>query len=318
VTPAVPGNHHLDMSYRLRFDQTLDDGLRRVASEQLGDALAGLRDSDGTDPVKAVHEARKSVKKSRAALRLARPALAKDDYRSEDHALRDAGRSLSGARDADVLLETVDALGERFAGRLPAADFADLRERMAEQLAGAREGGGDTAAAAQLLEAAAERVERWPLEAVDWDGALDGATRAYALGRQALAVAERDPDDENLHELRKRVKDLWYHQRLLSDAWPGVMEAQTDETDGLAEDLGDDHDLAVLTDFLRRTGPELGTTTDLDAVAELIARYRAELYADILRVARRVYAEKPAAFRRRLAAYTTAARAEAHAAGAAA
>jgi CHAD domain-containing protein len=306
------------MSYRLQFDQALDDGLRRVASEQLEDALTGLRDPDGADAVKAVHEARKSVKKSRAALRLARPALAKDVYRREDQALRDAGRSLSGARDADVLLETVDALGERFAGQLPEADFADLRERMATQLADVREGGDDTAAAAALLESAAARVEQWPLDAAGWNTALDGAARAYARGRKALAEAEREPDDERLHDLRKRVKDLWYHQRLLSDAWPGVMEAQTDETDGLAENLGDDHDLAVLTEYLRRTGPELGTTTDLEAIAELIALRRAELYADILRVARRLYAEKPAAFRRRLEAYTRAALAEADAAGAAA
>ena len=149
------------MSYRLQFDQDLDDGLRRVASEQLEDALGGLRDPE--DPVKAVHEARKSVKKSRAALRLARPALPKDTYREEDHALRDAGRSLSGARDADVLLETVDALGERFAGQLPEADFTDLREKMAAQLASVREGGDDTAAAAELLES--RRRARGPVAA---------------------------------------------------------------------------------------------------------------------------------------------------------
>ena len=44
----------------------------------------------------------------------------------------------------------------------------------------------------------------------------------------------------------------------------------------------------------------------------------AEHYEAILRIARRLYAEKPAAFKRRLTAYTTAARAEADAAGAAA
>ena len=305
------------MSYRLQFDQDLDDGLRRVASEQLDDALGGLRDPE--DPVKAVHEARKSVKKSRAALRLARPALPRDTYREEDHALRDAGRSLSGARDADVLLETVDALGERFAGQLPETDFTDLREKMAAQLASVREGGDDTAAAAELLEAAAARVDRWPLDAADWATAVDGATRAYRLGRDALAEAEREPDDdERLHDLRKRVKDLWYHLRLFSDAWPGVMEAQTDEADTLAEHLGDDHDLAVLTDYLQRTGAELATTTDLDRIAELIRGRRGEHYEAIVRIARRLYAEKPAAFKRRLTAYTTAARAEADAAGAAA
>ena len=35
----------------------------------------------------------------------------------------------------------------------------------------------------------------------------------------------RDPSPEHLHDWRKRVKDLWYHLRLLRDAWTDAMKA---------------------------------------------------------------------------------------------
>ena len=44
------------------------------------------------DPVKAVHTARKAVKKERSLLRLARGAMSRKQRRRENHALRDAAR----------------------------------------------------------------------------------------------------------------------------------------------------------------------------------------------------------------------------------
>ena len=55
------------MSYRL------EDGIRRIVAEELDDAIAGLRAGDDRDT--AIHEARKSLKKARSALRLARTDL---------------------------------------------------------------------------------------------------------------------------------------------------------------------------------------------------------------------------------------------------
>ena len=44
------------------------------------------------------------------------------------------------------------------------------------------------------------------------------------------------------------MKDLWYQQRLLEDTWPGVMKAQAKEAKTLSKLLGEDHDLAVLSE----------------------------------------------------------------------
>ena len=121
------------MSYRLQLQEPLGAELRRVATDELGSAVAGLEAAGPRDRAKAVHSARKSVKKTRALLRLARPGLPGRVYREEQDALRAAGQLLSGTRDADVLGETVDGLAERFAGRLPASAFNGLRRAVVAQ-----------------------------------------------------------------------------------------------------------------------------------------------------------------------------------------
>src|ERR1700689_1127617 len=99
-----------------------------------------------------VHGARKQIKKSRAALRLLRAALAGATYRREDAALRTAARALNAVRDARVLARTLEALRRRRVGlgkdKTAAAMASMLRRRqvqarhqlrgLPELLAGAR------------------------------------------------------------------------------------------------------------------------------------------------------------------------------------
>ena len=299
------------MPYRLDLAADPADALRAAVREQLDDAVRRLRDDRGDDPAAAVHEARKDLKKARSLLRLARPGLPGDVYRRENGALRATGRSLSGARDADVLVKTVADLGERYAGQLPEAQFAALGAGLAAAAAEARANAGDDAAADAVatLDAVAARVGDWPLERCDHDTLVHGATRAYKRGRAALAAVEKSPSVERLHDLRKRVKDLWYHGRLLEEAWPRVVKAQSKAAHDLADLLGDDHDLAVLAERVER-GVATDAPIDDEAVLGLIARRRAELQAEAMPIARRLYAEPQKAFRGRLREYVRAAGAE--------
>ncbi|MEA2297262.1 MAG: hypothetical protein QOF77_198, partial [Solirubrobacteraceae bacterium] len=107
------------MAYRLSFTDEVPDSVRNCVREELVTARALLREGFDEDPVDAVHEARKSIKKTRALLRLVRPGLPKRVYRSENRTLRDAARLISGARDADVMVETVEKLAERHLARIP-------------------------------------------------------------------------------------------------------------------------------------------------------------------------------------------------------
>jgi CHAD domain-containing protein len=290
------------MAYRLSLGDPLPKTLRVTSLELLDDAIGRARDGLDADPATSVHEIRKDLKKTRSLLRLARPGMPAKAYRRENRDLRDTGRRISGVRDADVLAETVDKLAERYAGRLPKRAFTSLRKRLAGKAGEAVDAAGLRAA----LEQARTRASEWPLDGCDEAAVRAGAVRAYARGRDAMAAAARDASTERLHEWRKRVKDLWYHQRLLRDAWTGPLSALADESHALSGLLGDDHDLAVLAERLAGSAPAADTETMLT----LIAQRRGELQQEARQLGRRVYAEKPKAYGRRLGRYLDAARSE--------
>jgi CHAD domain-containing protein len=301
-----------EMTYRLSDDDTPSAGLRRSAQEELDDAIRQLTEGMDADPVIAVHEARKSLKKVRALLRLARRELGEETYARENAALRDAGRRLSDTRDADVMLQTFAELSKRAVGHVPQTTLSKVRQglrgpRRRSRPAALRLLAGEVA---EELRSARERSEEWRLERDDWRLVSRGLERAYARGAAAMPRGGRRPSVEDLHEWRKRVKDLWYHTRLLKPIWPDLLEATAEEAHRLSELLGDDHDLAVLRE--RLTTDELFTTglpADLGPLIDVIDARREELLDEARLVGRRLYAEKPKAFTERMRRYWSAWRA---------
>ena len=166
---------------------------------------------------------------------------------------------MSGTRDADVVAETVDLLAERFVGHVPEAFFTRIKAPLAAAARGLARGHRSARARRGAARARHGGLDR--SKALDED-ALDRARcrRTYAEGRKAFARADAEPSADNLHEWRKRVKDLWYQQQLLEDSWPGVMKAQAKEAKKLSKLLGDDHDLTVLAEHV--DDPELHALID--------------------------------------------------------
>jgi CHAD domain-containing protein len=168
--------------------------------------------------VAAVHSARKAVKKERSLLRLARGSISPKQRRRENRALRQAARRLSGVRDADVMIETAAQLSARFAGQLPESTFreiADELERTRDARDGSAAGSAVDGRAVQELDAVRRRVADWQLAQGGWGAIESGLLRAYRQGLEAFARARHEPSLEDLHTWRKRVKDLWYQERLL-------------------------------------------------------------------------------------------------------
>jgi CHAD domain-containing protein len=277
-------------AYRLKEGEPLPDELARVARGRIDHALDELHGKSDSSPVEAVHEARKDMKKLRALLRLVRGELGKPRFARENACFRDAARELAGARDADVMLETLNAL------RLPAGDTWELRKQIRADRD--RNAGDDRDAAARssvaILNEARKRVGNWPLEHDSFDAIAKGLEKAYRRGRRDFHAAMDEPTVEALHEWRKRVKELWYHHTLLRSLWPSVIGAAADEAHVLSDRLGDDHDLAVLAEWVEQhanAGP---------GFLEAVDRRRGELQAEAFALGARVYAEKPRAFVERM------------------
>lgn len=277
--------------------------LRRCAGEEIDNAIKQLTEGVASDPVDAIHDARKSLKKERSLLRLARGTLEPAARRRENAAFREVGQSLSATRDADVMVEALDELAERYAGQLPQPVFAAIRERLGgeQETSRAQLAEGATDHAVEALRAARARIEEWPLRRDGWDALDAGLVQGYSRGRRALKPARKKPTVENLHEWRKRVKDLWYHVRLLEPALPQTMRGHADDAHRLSDLLGDDHDLAVLAQAVADRAPDLAV--DTDAVLGAIEHRREQLQAEAFSLGARLYAERPKAFRRRISRY---------------
>lgn len=289
-------------AYTLLESEPVGDGIRRIVLARVDNALAELRGDTESTPAEAIHEARKDMKKIRSAIRLVRDALGDDLYRRENQHYRDIGRELSGLRDAEVLVETLDALAERFG---PAQDerYAGLRGRFQQELEARREDGSqerEMASAAAALVAGRGRVETWPLEGDGWELIAPGIHRSYRRGRKRLREVEQRASDETLHEWRKRAKDLWYQLRLIQEAEPELIGTLADQAHDLSDHLGDDHDLVLLREQAQRRSEDFGEAGDQRLLLELIDQRRGELQFAASSLGERIYSEKPKKFVKRL------------------
>lgn len=290
------------MAYEFTPQESIDEGVTRCAREQLDLAIEALGGEIQTNPVTAVHTARKAIKKERALLRLARGSLPSDQRARDNARLRGIARTLSQARDADVMVQTVDKIAERFTGQLPASSFDAVRDGLRESSASQKARADLTKQAEAAVQELADlrlQAGEWELGDEGWAVIKSGLKRAYRRGGKALRAAHAEPSDEQLHAWRKRVKDHWYHLRLLAAVCGPIVDGAAQEADRLSDVLGEDHDLGLLRATLADEPADLAAV-DGDSLVPLIDHRREELQAEAWQIGRRLYAEKPKAFERRL------------------
>lgn len=279
-------------------------GLVQVALAQIDTAADALQGRDAEEYGKAVHTARKAFKRVRALVRVARNGLGPEIATRDNAALRAAGARLSGARDAQVVVQTVDALVARFPDDLPEAAVAGLRSQLteaydaADEAARADDGAVDDVLA--TLAVARADVAGWDLGEEPAEVLAAGLARIHRKGRKALrAVHEADSGvtsearTEALHELRKRAKDLWHAAELLEVAAPKRMRGLAAQAHTLADRIGDDHDLAVLAAEAQERTDAFASEDDVAALSEAILRRRRKLQRQALKLADEIYARPP-------------------------
>jgi CHAD domain-containing protein len=288
------------MPYRLKRSEPVPEAIKRAAAEQMAEAAGQLAKDD---PEIAVHEARRCIKKTRALLALVRGELGRI-YRRENTCLRNVGRELSELRDAGAMLRTFDSLIEKHEAGLERGNLGGIRrglesrKRAAEQAAHARQA---MARAIVKLQGVRERALDWPLRADAFPALAQGLEASYRRGRRSLKRAMKNQSTEDFHELRKSVKQHWHHMRLLESSWTMPIEARAHGLKELADWLGDEHNLAVLSEQLEKDPASYGDEAEIKLFLALAAQERQELQANSIALGCRLYEEKPRLFIRQLA-----------------
>ena len=235
------------LAFRLDLDKNLSKAFRRLAADEIAktcDRLSAPPDAREA----AIHGARKSVKKVRALVKLARPSL-DGAYHALNGTLRDVGRGLSGARDATALIECLDKLEAAFGHRLGEGALVVTRRvltlRRDAVLADAAKVGAQIEGSVERLGAARQIARRasWPESKADLANDFE---RSYRACRKAWKVVRKDAGGEAVHEWRKRTKALSAQIGLLRTEIGAETAALRDALIDLGERLGDHHDLTVL------------------------------------------------------------------------
>ncbi len=310
--------------FGLLSDETAASGCRRIALGQLDLAIELLGgESSSVPPAEAVHETRKALKRVRALMRLLEGELGVKRARRERAVLRDAAARLAGARDAEVMVSTLDALIARHPRKLGRRrGVVELREALERERDDARVRtlGEDVATREQVAAELARvraRVQRWQLPAGRSAAELTrpGLEHIYRAGRAGRRrVGKRNAGRKALHKWRKHVKDLRYGAEVLDLREPAKGGSKPSvkrrskrahrriakvarRADRLSETLGEEHDLMLLAERVRTHGSlKRRRKRTRRRLLRAISRRRAKLRERALRDGERLYARKPRRF----------------------
>jgi CHAD domain-containing protein len=285
----------------LRPQDAVGHTLRAIARHILAEARAAIEDRQRVEAV-AVHDFRAAMKSWRAYLRLIEPFLEADDRRWRTEA-RDLARLLAGARDAQSALDAAGDVEHHTAShRLSTQSWESVRARL-ESLRESAETATLTPALRSRIAAALgradARVERWPLDEVSFTGVAEALCVGYRRARRAIPKDWRAAGAPELHELRQRVVVHRYQMEIVEPLWPRLGQSWVREAQKLRNRLGAYQDLVVLG---RYAAPHQPLARWRSRLHSAISQRQAQQVTAARRIAARLFAERPKAFRRRLEA----------------
>jgi CHAD domain-containing protein len=270
----------------------------------LAEARATLENPTLSD-AERVHELRKAFKRWRAWLRLLAAPIGAPagDMRLR---ARELMRGLSGARDAQGALDALSDLTKGETVALSAQTLVTTRARITA-LRDAAESASLTPASrsaiAGYLDDAEAAMGAWSLGDIGFGTVADALAVTYRRARQLAPKDWKDVEPAHLHELRRRVVEHRHQMELIEPLWPRVTKAWAGEAQRLRNQLGACQDLSVLEAFLAPRAPLAPWRSRL---TPLIQTRRVAHLKTAARLAGRLFAEKPKAFRKRIAALWTA------------
>lgn len=281
----------------LRPDLPIQEALLSAALEMLTAARNAISDSAlKTD--EAVHEFRKAIKRWRAFLRLIEPFLG-DSAKTLRAGARMAAQKLGGARDLRSVLDALDDIRD-CENPLDELAFETCRTKISALLT-AEEQKGVTAADRAAIAAEVERwrktIEQQSFERIGFAEISEALTDGYRRAFRTLPQNWSKASEDELHEFRRRAIDHRYQLELIEPLWPRMTRIWIDEVQRLRDALGKHRDLALLQLLAGTRQPLAAQRAAL--LPAIGVRQQAHL-ARAEKIASRIFAEKPGAFRRRI------------------
>lgn len=288
------------MTFELQVQKRLQNQLRQLVRNQIEGAIEEIDVRSEAALDHAIHEIRKRLKRIRAVLRLVRGDIGKQNFRAENQRFRDIARPFTEARDARVLLDTLNEL-QKLSGPESIADpFYQMRTKLADQLQAIHqrvivEAHAFSTARTRLIEAD-QHVKKWLSVPNRWSVLGDGLQRTYKQSRKAFRKAKSSPEPIPRHEWRKLIKYLGYQIELFRPVWTDELSTIWQNLDQMGKLLGEDHDLAVLRATITKWQQAATPTQEIELLTPSIDQRQSDLQQQATSIGERFFAASPKIF----------------------
>lgn len=298
-------NNIYAVEYRLIKHETLHGNFTRLVYALNNFALSLCKYNTIRDSEKVIHEIRKCMKRTRAVLKLFRSAAGEELYHKQNSIYREINQKLAPLRLSAVNVNTLNVLisdgrmkvnlqyNTSLADRLKTRHNELLREMILKQKI--------YRTISRTLRNNKKSIILIPESDHEYQVLLSGLYRMYKRCQVNLFHAMSHPTGENIHNLRKPVKYLWYQMMLIRPVWSPTIGQIIHNLDLLGERLGNEHDLAELEQFLWSN--YFADADNIEPVVHLIRKDRIRIQRHVWPLAQKVFAETPGAFIKRMKTY---------------
>lgn len=269
------------MPFKLLLSEEITPAIRRIAIEQLTRARREL--SAAPNMQTGVHQSRKCLKRVRSLLRIARPIIGEEIFRSENKTYRNLARALARPRDAGALLETI----VKFEGRGDLGQYQPLLSEMKRLIVEDKssfEAELEIIALSNIVETLDASISRWrsmPIEPAGFDELAHGFADSYQRGRDSLKVAIKKDNSFYLHEWRKDVQQTWRHMQLLTLIWPEDIMPRIRLAQEISKLMGTEHDISELLAYIKRHRKRIKQSPELKPLPKPFKRVAKTIQRDL-------------------------------------
>jgi CHAD domain-containing protein len=273
----------------LQRHESLRGGLLRVV-DLLTDSITDSPPHHSSNREQDIHEVRTTIKRLRALLRLIQPAIDPEFFNRENARLRTAAGLLSLARDTEVASETLKTLPVSNQTDQAAVSSVLLSLESRHDLANDTE--KSMAEVRQCLEQTRRNFHRLELAGTEHEILKRGLGAVYCQGRKRMKIAIKRGQDNGFHRWRIRAKNLYYQLEFLESVWPKKFHQMRSDLSKLQDQIGVDHDVAVLRSWLKEKPEAFGDREMVQRVVACLDNRTRQLRQTSVPLGRMIWHEK--------------------------
>ncbi len=259
--------------------------IKLILGGYLAEAVSML-DPDKVPDEKSVHDVRVLMKKSRALLKLLKGQIDDTDFKREYFSYREVGRKMRYWRETSVHRKILKGFKKKkpqvFKDLAGINIITDLLGKTEKSDLMASESKANVDSIIILLKKAIFRLRFINLKNLDPVKMLKELEITYLTAGKQFLIARNDSRSVNLHNLRKKTKDLLYQLGFFRSMKPKAVKALEKKIDSIGQYLGKYNDLAVLIETIGYKFSATGNNPD--SLDELIVDIRNEQDRYLLKV----------------------------------